>query len=88
MHKQQLYTYVQMINYCANDAILLTNPFALIEHEIEGHGTFGIFLLRPPVICHTIYHIAQNVGEVKLWCNHSTGIFGRNLPMFSHQCFN
>ena len=35
MHQQQLY--VQMINYCANDAIVLTNPFALIEHEIEGH---------------------------------------------------
>ena len=34
MHQQQLY--VQMINYCANDAILLTNPFALITNVLAS----------------------------------------------------
>ena len=61
MHQQQLY--FQMINYYVTDAILLTNPFALIEHEIEGHRTYGIFLLWPLII-RMLYHIPYSArGE-------------------------
>ena len=57
-----MYQQLQMIYYCVNDALLLTNPFALIENEIEEYGTIGVFLLWPLVICHTMCDCLSNNG--------------------------
>ena len=80
-------------NHCSALNYVMTHVYVLICYNICMYKHI-LHMYRHTHTCTNTYRIAQNVGRVKLWRNHSTRVIGRlnfgELSRFSiaFQCIN